>query len=140
MVPPEAGESLLDEYRPGKKPGAHAATREGRPPFSINFVRAKDAYAIPYGHLVWMNYDRSSRIQLHFSSHSVSIIGSNLDAVYQGIRSQELSEVAVTPGRPEMRPAKPSGPVVDEIRIAQPHGKPYGAGDFGGDVAADDPS
>ena len=40
-------------------------------------------HAIPYSHLVWMSFDPSLGIKLHFATHTVRIRGRNLRPVYE---------------------------------------------------------
>lgn len=64
-------------------------------PRVIEFYRGKkDNYvAFPFDKLVWVNFYKSKGIILHFASHTVHVVGSNIEDVYHGVRDQTLRSI-----------------------------------------------
>ena len=67
----------------------------GTGPRSLEFQRGEknDTTAFPYQQLIWVNYLKKYGIIVHFGSHTVHVLGSNLENVYEGIRDQTLAIV-----------------------------------------------
>lgn len=69
-------------------------------PFHIDFeLKGRNHVAMTYGHLLWANFNPSVGIILHFSTHTVTIKGRNLQPLYDGILLHEVPKVKVTPER-----------------------------------------
>jgi|GEM_PF-7106160 len=101
------------DHLPWGKP-AEAAPGSG--PRAIEFQRGgkNDITAFPYQQLIWVNYFKKYGIIVHFGSHTVHVLGSNLESVYEGIRDQTLTIV-----KPEEPGLVNSLPGVESVFIKQ---------------------
>lgn len=52
-----------------------------------------NSFAISYNHFLWANYNPSLGLQVHFSTHTITIVGRNLGPLYEAVVRFELSEV-----------------------------------------------
>lgn len=105
-------ESILAKYMEGNpSPGPQGAK-------CINFIRKKgDLVAMMYAHMVWANLDPSKGLQIHFSTHTATLIGRNLRPLYDALLRQELSEVQE---KDEKRDVSEEGDtVVTQVHIRQ---------------------
>jgi hypothetical protein len=94
---------------------APAGADKSSPPSFDIYSEARHSYtAFPYTKVVWMNYQPSRGIQVHFASHTVFIVGHDLGKVYEGIRDWKLRSIG-----PEEAAAGPRTPGVEAVYIRQ---------------------
>ena len=64
-------------------------------PRTVEFYRGgKDNFtAFPYDKVIWVNFWKSRGVIVHFASHTIHIAGSDIVAVYEGLRDQTLKSV-----------------------------------------------
>lgn len=68
-----------------------------RPVVEFRRLGKKDDYVVfPYSQLVWLNYYASYGIIMHFASHTVHVLGSNLAGLYASLRDQTQRQVHMT--------------------------------------------
>lgn len=94
--------SLFQAYgRDGE--GAKSADRSDfwNPTLNIRF-RQGHATAFCYSHILWLNFDPSIGIILHFSTHTVKLFGRNLRPLYQQLLELRLREIEVIDERHDL--------------------------------------
>jgi len=104
-------ESVLSKYIDNQK-------NDSERQLCLDLVRKNaNRLAFPYSHLLWVNYNPSQGIQIHFSTHTVTLAGKNLDAVYEQLLQFTLGSVTEVD---EKRHSCPEGePVVTKIDVNQ---------------------
>lgn len=113
--------------------------RRGTSPLHIDFeIEKKNHQAFSYSKLVWMDFNISGVIHLHFASHTVKLVGQRLRPLYDSILLHEIAFVRMEPSRHETG-GKEKDPVVTKIVISPVHGKPERFG-MGTPVAGEDPN
>ena len=55
--------------------------------------RSGNLIALPYAYLLWMTFNPSNGITLHFNTHTVMLKGFNLASVFEALLSFQLSEL-----------------------------------------------
>lgn len=70
--------------------------------------------AFPYTRMVWVNYQPSRGIQVHFASHTVLVVGHDLGNTYKAIRERTLQQIG-----PGDAAAGPRTPGVEAVYIRQ---------------------
>lgn len=84
--------SLAKQF--GAEPPKAVRSDFWNPTLNIRFQEGH-CMAFLYGQLVWMNYDREIGIILHFSSHTVKLLGRNLDKLYDELLELRLRQITV---------------------------------------------
>lgn len=64
------------------------------PTLTIRFVQGH-CITFLYSHLIWMNFDDSKGIILHFSTHTVKVVGRNLATLHAELCELRLREIRV---------------------------------------------
>jgi hypothetical protein len=83
-----------DSEEPAPRTAFDDSAEGGRWPFFLNFsLRRGMSMALPYGDVIWAGFKPASMIKLIFASHSITIRGTELEAIYRGILRQSVSEV-----------------------------------------------
>ncbi|MFN0133126.1 MAG: hypothetical protein ACKVW3_11465 [Phycisphaerales bacterium] len=101
----------LDPF-PAKAPAAVGVSLS-RPTVEFRRTGKKDDRVVfPFSQLIWVNFNASYGIIVHFASHTVHIQGTNLDTVYEGLRDQTLRQVQM-----EDSPKKKGEPHVERIYV-----------------------
>jgi hypothetical protein len=90
--------------------------------FHIDFEKAGNHTAFTYEHLIWMSFNLSVGIILHFASHKVTLKGKNLLELYEGLLLHEVSHVCEQPAKRALA-EEDDLPVVNKIDIIQATGK-----------------
>jgi hypothetical protein len=90
--------------------------------YHIDFEIAGNHTAFTYEHLIWVRFNLSVGIILHFASHKVTLTGKNLLELYEGILLHEVSHVCEKPAKRGLT-AEDDLPVVNKIDIIQATGK-----------------
>lgn len=91
--------------------------------------------AFAYTHVVWLYFNGSGLLQIHLSSHTVSIRGRNLASLYEGLMHHSVTEIKET--GEHFDDGKNDGqPVVTKIGLLQKPGPGSGLPD---DEQADKP-
>lgn len=94
MNPEPVRESLLRSVEPATPGGAGRRTDFWNPTLNIRFVEGH-CVAFLYSHMLWMNFDPSRGIILHFSTHTVKVTGRNLAALYAELLELRCRQIVV---------------------------------------------
>ncbi|MGE3109313.1 MAG: hypothetical protein AB7G11_04865 [Phycisphaerales bacterium] len=104
----------------GECAGPHRADDASASPSTLDLqLHASDRRAFMYSQLLWTLYrerEQNDLIQLHFSTHTVDVVGLRLGAVYEALLRREVASLRVVDERyldPESR-----APAVTRIEIA----------------------
>jgi hypothetical protein len=81
-----------------------------------------ESVAFSYPHLLWLDFDPSRAIVLHFSTHTVTLRGRNLAPLFEKLLSYEAIEVNEVSPRYDVPTQKPDETVVTQIEL-KPRGK-----------------
>jgi hypothetical protein len=76
-----------------------------------------ESVAFSYPHLLWLDFDPSKAIVLHFSTHTVSLHGRNLAPLFEKLLSFEAIEVYEVSPRYDEPIEKPDETVVTQIDV-----------------------
>lgn len=127
MTPSPERESLL-KAAGALGPEASSSKRSDfwNPTLNIQFVEGHSV-AFLYSHLLWMNFDSGKGIMLHFSTHTVRIVGRNLKGLYSELLELKLRHIVVTAEEHDLGEA--DAVVVHKVGIKQEDGSNRGGPD-----------
>lgn len=101
---------------------ADGETDESPRPGFIDFVRVSGhRQAFSYDQLIWINCLEPTRVDFHFSSHTVTVTGIRLNLVYDQALIRRLSRVEAQGNDPTDAPENEA--FVAEIAVARVEGK-----------------
>jgi hypothetical protein len=112
---------LLNKYLHPKKEQIGASGAAAFPIRQMMLFRWKtgNCLALPYAYLLWVNFNPSEAMTLHFNTHTVTVRGVNLKQLFDAILSFEVSEVVEVTAR--LKTANDDEPEVTEIFVKQLH-------------------
>jgi hypothetical protein len=128
MVMSNERASSVDHYFEKEEPAETLnldAPISAPPMLNLRFHTGEEK-AFPYSDLIWLDYNASKGILIHFASHTVAIWGKNLRPVYVRLVAFELAEIVEE--SEEHRVEESERPVVDKIRAwtkPTPTGDPW---------------
>ncbi len=117
-------ESLIEKYVSAA--AVDSANRASSPDF-VDFVRKGNHVAFSYHSLLWLRFNPSVGINLHFATHWVTIKGRHLESLYSGFLNRTQSLVVEGSDRHDR--GEDSGPMVTEIQVMQKGNAPEPAAD-----------
>jgi hypothetical protein len=86
------------------------------PTLNLRFVEGH-CVTFLYSHLQWMNFDPSKGIILHFSTHTVKVVGRNLSALYADLLELKCRHIVVVPEEHDLGEAE--AVVVHRVGVTQ---------------------
>ena len=128
MVMTNKRTSSVDHYFQAEEP-AEAAMPElpiSAPPMLNLRFHTGEEKAFPYSDLIWLDYNASKGILIHFASHTVAVWGKNLRPIYARLAAFELAEIVEV--SEEHRLDEDERPAVHKIRAwtkPTPTGDPW---------------
>lgn len=102
---------LLDGDRPGDRERGEAARHR-----YIDITRKDQSHvALDYAHLLWVTFNLSGVIVLHFSTHTVTLKGRNLEALYISFLRHDVTALVAIDERNDMGDGE--SPVVNFVHV-----------------------
>lgn len=82
--------------------------------------KANARFAFAYTHLLWVFFNGSDKLQLHFSTHTVTLVGRNLASLYERVLRHEVTVIEPVDERHDT--GEGDEPVVNSVGVMQKPG------------------